>query len=212
MNSKRTQKKLMKEFSKAAGGFCSRADKPPVGIAFVFECFFYAATVLLVALTVRRFMFEPTIVDGESMQTTLMDGERIFIDKFSYCVTEPGRGDVVIVHYPGRSEHFVKRIVALEGETIEIRNGYVYIDGERLDESAYASDEWYGRIRLLINSPQSHDGVYTVPQGHVFVMGDNRNWSKDSRSREVGAIPVTEILGRARFVFWPLEGLRSIGS
>ncbi len=212
MNSKRAQKKRMKEFSKAAGGFCSRADKPPAGISLVFEYFVYAATVLLIALTVRRFVFEPTIVDGQSMQTTLMDGEHIFIDKFSYGVTEPERGDVVIVHYPGRSEHFVKRIVALEGETIEIRDGYVYIDGGRLDESAYANEEWYGRIRLLVNSPQSHDGVYTVPEGHVFVMGDNRNWSKDSRSREVGAIPVTEILGRARFVFWPLDGLRSIGS
>lgn len=212
MNSKKAQKKLMKEFSKAADGFCASADKPSIGIGFIFECFAYAATVLLIALTVRHFVFEPTVVEGESMQTTLMDGERIFIDKLSYWFTAPARGDIVIVHYPGRSEHFVKRIVALEGETIEIRDGYVYINGEQLDESSYASDEWYGRIRLLINSPQSHNGVYTVPEGHVFVMGDNRNWSKDSRSREVGAIPVTEILGRARFVFWPLEGFRSIGS
>lgn len=208
MKSKRAEKKLVKEISKAAGSFCSRVDKPPIGINSVFECFVYVASVLLMALIVRHFIFEPTIVDGESMQMTLKDGERIFIDKCSYWFTEPKYGDVVIVHYPGRREHFVKRIVATEGQTIEIRRGYVYIDGERLDESAYAGEDWYGRIQLLIDSPQSHNGAFTVPEGHVFVMGDNRNWSKDSRSRDVGAIPVTEILGRARFVFWP--ELRSI--
>ena len=103
-------------------------------------------SVIIGALALRSFIVEPTIVDGESMQTTLMDGERVLVEKVSYWFNEPQRGDIVIVRFPNRNECFVKRIIAFGGETIEIRDGFVYIDGKMLDETEYAG-EWYGKIR-----------------------------------------------------------------
>mgnify|MGYP000015451685 FL=1 len=163
-------------------------------------------SVIIGALALRSFIVEPTIVDGESMQTTLMDGERVLVEKVSYWFNEPQRGDIVIVRFPSRNECFVKRIIAFGGETIEIRDGFVYIDGKMLDETEYAS-EWYGKIRpsMRVRSVGSINGVYTVPEGCVFVMGDNRNNSHDSRAEDVNAIPIENVLGKARCRIWPLD-------
>ena len=92
------------------------------------------------------------------------------------------------------------------GETIEIRDGFVYIDGKMLDETEYAG-EWYGKIRpsMRVRSVGSINGVYTVPEGCVFVMGDNRNNSHDSRAEDVNAIPIENVLGKARCRIWPLD-------
>ena len=163
-------------------------------------------SVIIGALALRSFIVEPTIVDGESMQTTLMDGERVLVEKVSYWFNEPQRGDIVIVRFPNRNECFVKRIIAFGGETIEIRDGFVYIDGKMLDETEYAG-EWYGKIRpsMRVRSVGSINGVYTVPEGCVFVMGDNRNNSHDSRAEDVNAIPIENVLGKARCRIWPLD-------
>ncbi|MBR5948058.1 MAG: signal peptidase I [Clostridia bacterium] len=168
------------------------------------------ACVIVAAFALRQFIAEPTMVDGPSMQTTLMDAERVFVEKVSYWFREPKRGDVVIVKYPGRWERFVKRVIALPGETIEIRDdGFVYIDGERLDESAYAGD-WYGGIYKKVKTVGSVNGSYTVPEGYYFVVGDNRNVSHDSRDNDVGPIPAEDVLGRVRAVVWPLSKIRSV--
>ena len=163
-------------------------------------------SVIIGALALRSFIVEPTIVDGESMQTTLMDGERVLVEKVSYWFNEPQRGDIVIVRFPNRNECFVKRIIAFGGETIEIRDGFVYIDGKMLDETEYAG-EWYGKIRpsMRVRSVGSINGVYTVPEGCVFVMGDNRNNSHDSRAEDVNAIPIENVLGKARCRISPLD-------
>lgn len=163
-------------------------------------------SVIIGALALRSFIVEPTIVDGESMQTTLMDGERVLVEKVSYWFNAPQRGDIVIVRFPNRNECFVKRIIAFGGETIEIRDGFVYIDGKMLDETEYAG-EWYGKIRpsMRVRSVGSINGVYTVPEGCVFVMGDNRNNSHDSRAEDVNAIPIENVLGKARCRIWPLD-------
>ncbi len=180
-----------------------------VNKTFTLSFFITLAMVIVAAFAIRQFIAEPTMVDGPSMQTTLMDGERVFVEKVSYWLHEPERGDVVIVNYPNRSERFVKRIIALPGETISIDKGYVYINGERLDESAYAGD-WYGRIILHIQTVGSENGSYTVPQGHYFVMGDNRNYSHDSRADDVGAVAAEKVLGRVRAVIWPLNKIRKV--
>lgn len=167
--------------------------------------------VIVAAFAVRQFFFEPTLVDGESMQNYLMNRERVAVNKTAYWLKAPQRGDIVICHFPNRTERFVKRVIAFGGETIELRDGYVYINGEKLDESAYASDEWYGNIHLPIRTKGTENGVYTVPEGCVFVMGDNRNNSKDSRSYEVGAIPLEQVLGRVVAVVWPVTDMRCAG-
>lgn len=150
------------------------------------------------AFLIRAFLFEFVLVDGPSMQPTLETGERIAIEKVSRYSGLPNRGDIVIVHYPNRTENFVKRAIALPGETIEIRNSTVYIDGEPLEED-YVSDFEYFDY-----------GPLTVPEGHVFVMGDNRYNSMDSRALQVGPIPQDAIVGRGLFVIWPPESMHWI--
>jgi len=167
------------------------------------------ACVILAALALRQFIAEPTRVKGGSMQYTLLHKEGLLVEKVSYWFGAPERGDIVIVKYPNSADRYVKRIIALPGETIEIREDrFVYINGERLDESAYAGD-WYGKIDLPMETKGSKNGKYTVPEGHYFVMGDNRNDSTDSRHKLVGAIPEDKVLGRVRAVIWPLNKIRS---
>ena len=163
--------------------------------------------VIVAALAVRQFIFEPTKVDGTSMANTLKDHERVLVEKLSYLFHEPRRGDIVIVHYPGSQSRYVKRIVGMPGETVSIEDGYVLIDGERLDESAYSDPMWFGCILAEV---QTKDGKYTVPQDHYFVIGDKRNNSKDSRNDDVGAIPAHQVLGRAIMVVWPFDSIRSV--
>lgn len=148
---------------------------------------------LLIAMSIRLFIFEPVRVEGPSMLPTLFTNERMIVEKLSYGFTAPKRGEIIICRYPGYTESCVKRVVGLPGETLEVRNGRVYINGEKLDESAYWND--------LIWSDMS---PVTIPQNSVFVIGDNRNQSLDSRSASVGPIPYSRIIGRVRGVMWPL--------
>ncbi len=152
---------------------------------------------LLVAFVVRTFVLAHFVVDGTSMVTTLHDGDRVFVNKLSYRLHDPNRGDVVVLHeLTGTSERdLIKRVIALPGETIEIRNCDVLIDGRRLDEP-YLDPQ--------VVTPGNCGGDLaptTVPEDHVFVMGDNRAGSLDSRN--LGPIDEDELVGRAFVVFWP---------
>ena len=141
--------------------------------------------IVMLAFGIRAFIFEPVRVEGNSMYPTLLNGEHMLCEKVSYMFTRPSRGDIVICRYPGYSEDCVKRVIGLPGETVEVRDGVVYIDGVQLDESGYYDG--------YINQDY---GPITVPEDCVFVMGDNRNNSKDSRASTVGPLPYTRISGR----------------
>ena len=178
---------------------------------------------IAIALPIRAFGFELVRVDGESMDNTLANGEIMFVTKYDYASTwlsfpwqddeskekatrittggNPQRFDVVICRYPGRGDtNFVKRVVGLPGDTIEIRDGYLYINGDRYEEP-YISDEYRsGRLNTF--------GPYTVPAGEYFVMGDHRNNSNDRRSQ--GAISRDMIIGHVRTVLYPFSGVRGI--
>lgn len=159
----------------------------------------YLLSVLLIALSLRTFIGEPILVDGHSMYPTLQDGERIIVEKLSYYAAPPARGDIVVCYYPGHTLSRVKRVIGLPGDVVSVWDGAVYVNGEPLYESAYWND-----YILEFSSPN------TVPEGTVFVMGDNRNHSTDSRENSVGPIPLEKILGRAFCVVWPLNNLREI--
>ena len=179
---------------------------------------------VITLLVIRAFVFEPVMVDGESMQNTLQDGERCIVEKVSYWLYPPKSGDIVIVHFPGRgSESFVKRVIATGGQTIELREELVvdpdtyigkseyrvYIDGEILDESAYADSMLFDPIFYSSWDIEfGEDGVYTVPEGYVFVMGDHRTNSRDSRS--VGPIPLSSVVGRVHGVLYPFDKARLV--
>ena len=152
---------------------------------------------LLVAFLVRTFVLAHFVVDGTSMVTTLHDGDRVFVNKLSYRLHDPNRGDVVVLHQiSGASERdLIKRVIALPGETIEIRSCQVLIDGRELQEPY---------LDPTVVTPGNCGGELapvTVPEDYVFVMGDNRGGSQDSRA--LGPIAEDDLVGRAFVVFWP---------
>lgn len=175
------------------------------------------------ALTLRAFVFELVRVKGRSMEDTLANGEIIFVSKYEYAsiwlslpwqgraarekarkITtggSPRRFDVVICRYPGRGRaNFIKRVAGLPGETVELREGTLYIDGARVD------DPWINDAYR--RGGRNSFGPLTVPDGSFFVLGDHRNSSNDSRS--VGALPRNMIVGRARAVLFPFRQIRRI--
>ncbi len=161
--------------------------------------FIYLLTVLLIAFGIRTFIGEPIRVDGDSMYPTLRNGEQMIVEKLSYYVSPPERGDIIVCYYPGFTISCVKRVIGLPGDTICVSHGDVSINGEPLDESAYWDDRIRGNMDPLV-----------VPEGTVFVMGDNRNNSSDSREESVGPIPFEKIVGKVVYVMWPLDSLRAV--
>ena len=162
------------------------------------EFFVYILIVVLTALTIRAFIAEPIRVDGDSMIPTLINNEDMLVEKVSYWFTDPQRGDMVICFYPGYTESCVKRVIGLPGETVAVKDGVIYIDGTAIDESAYWSGNIIGEV-----------GPITVGARQVFVVGDNRNGSKDSRNPSVGCIPYGKVVGRVIAVVWPFDVFRT---
>jgi signal peptidase I len=154
----------------------------------------YIALVVLVALTIRSFIAEPIRVDGDSMIPTLVHNEDMLVEKMSYWFENPQRGDIIICFYPGYTESCVKRVIGLPGESVSVKDGKIYIDGKALDESAYWNGEIVGDMEPV-----------AIGARQVFVVGDNRNGSKDSRNPSVGAIPYAKIVGRVVAVVYPFS-------
>ena len=170
----------------------------PSGARAFFDWIIVVAVALLVAFLVRTFVVAHFVVEGESMYSTLDTGDRVFVNKLSYRLHSPNRGDVVVLHeITGASERdLIKRVIGLPGETLEMRNCQVLIDGRVLTEP-YLDPE--------VVTPTDCGGDYVldgvVPPNHVFVMGDNRGGSQDSRF--LGPIDDDDLIGRAFVVFWP---------
>lgn len=129
-------------------------------------------------------------VDGFSMNPTLQDGEFVFVNRLSYKFSEPARGDIIVFHFPidPKRQDLIKRIIGLPGDEIFIANGRVYINGQEIQEPYIAAAPLYS-------------GKWKVPEGELFVLGDNRNDSSDSHSW--GLLPEEEIVGKAIFIYWP---------
>ncbi len=145
---------------------------------------------LIIAIAIHFFLAQATRVEGYSMEPTLYGHQRLIIEKVSYRFHGPQRGDIVVIRVPGFNELLIKRVIGLPGDTLEVKNGIVYINGEPLDEP-------------YINGPaRGNYPAITVPEGYIFVMGDNRNNSNDSRS--FGPVAIDNIVGHAWMRYWPL--------
>lgn len=158
----------------------------------------YLLTLMAVAIFIRTFIFEPVQCIGISMYPTLVGGEGMFTEKLTYTVSAPQRDDIIICRYPYHTEKCVKRVIAVPGDRISISDGAIYLNGQKLDESAY----WDGYIE------DSEMPEVTVPERSLFVVGDNRNHSGDSR--HVGFIPYCQVKGKVRAVMTPFSQARWI--
>jgi signal peptidase I len=159
------------------------------------------AVALGLAIVIMIFLYQPVKVEGTSMNPLLSDQERIFINKFIYRFEPIERGDVVVFWYPlDRSKSFIKRVVGLPGETIEIRSGHVYVNEKELPDqfvpSGYLDDSSYMPRR--------------IPDDEYFVMGDHRDSSNDSRV--FGPVARQYIYGKAVFAYWPVDHFGSLTS
>lgn len=158
---------------------------------------FYIAFVLVLTWVIITFVGQRTRVDGRSMMNTLHDGDNLIVEKLSYRFSDPKRFDIIVFPPTGKKEYYIKRIIGLPGETVQIdENGNIYINGELLEEN-------YGAE--TIQNPGRAINPITLGDDEYFVMGDNRNNSKDSRSEEVGNVKRSQIIGRAWLRIWPLN-------
>ncbi|MCE5344547.1 MAG: signal peptidase I [Eubacteriales bacterium] len=162
---------------------------------------------VLIALMIRTFLFEPIRVDGSSMRDTLQNNEIMFVTKPEYLFGDPQREDVVICKYPGRTENFVKRLMGVPGDTIEVRDFVVYVNGEAVDEP-------YLTPTNNDDASSANMDPVTLGEDEYFVMGDNRDNSHDCRNYYGYGKPATltrsQIIGHVRFVIFPFNQVRTI--
>src|SRR4029453_4876198 len=135
-------------------------------------------------------------VDGFSMRPTLQDGEYILVNKLAYKFSEPKRGDIIVFIFPvNPEEDLIKRIIGVPGDTVAVQDGVLTVNGAVVDEP-------------YINAPPAYNGSWQVPEGNLFVLGDNRNDSRDSH--QWGLLPVENVIGRSVLIYWPPEEWQGI--
>ncbi|SNB61316.1 signal peptidase I [Arboricoccus pini] len=221
----------------------SVADRKRGGVLETVKTLVYA---IIIALAVRTVAYEPFNIPSGSMKPTLLVGDYLFVSKFSYGYSHfslplslplfqgrlfgrvPERGDVAVFKLPsdGKTD-YIKRIVGLPGDKIQVLNGVLNINGKPVElQAAGTFDESIdgrtitaqrlietlpnGRQHYILditpNGPLDNTGVFEVPPGHVFAMGDNRDNSLDSRTNEVGYVPIENLIGRADILFFSVDG------
>jgi len=162
--------------------------------------------VVLVAFFIRYFIFQPFVVDGYSMEPNFYNNEYLLVNKLSYRLSEPKRGDVIVFQAPNNPQYdYIKRIIGLPGDEITIKEGIVYLNGSFLDEKYLEADTQTN----LTNINKSTLKI-TLGEDEYFVMGDNRDHSSDSR--QFGALSADHIIGKAWFNVYPLEYFGTIQS
>ena len=163
-----------------------------------------------VAASIRYFLFTPIVVDGESMMPTLEDGDRMIVNKIGYKLGEPKRFDIIVFHAPEQKD-YIKRVIGLPGDFIEYKDDQLYINGEAIDEpylQPYKDLLTEGKLTGDFDLHDIDPALDAIPEGYVFVMGDNRRYSKDSR--HIGIVDQREIVGDTNIVFWPLNEIEIV--
>ncbi|MFW0861474.1 MAG: signal peptidase I [Dethiobacter sp.] len=152
---------------------------------------------VILALIIRAFLIEVFLVQGQSMLPTLRDRERLVVSKIQYYFRQPLPGEIVVFKATDQRD-FIKRVIAIVGDEVRIEPEGVYVNGELIEEP------------YILQRAREPFGPVLIPDGSVFVMGDNRNNSMDSRHPSVGLVSLDQIKGKAMVVFWPLESKRIV--
>ncbi|MHB1135244.1 MAG: signal peptidase I [Coriobacteriia bacterium] len=180
----------------ASGADTHLSEERPVSFArWLGELVLMVALAFLLAGAIRTWVVQPYVIPTGSMIPTIELQDRVIANKFIYRFTEPKRGDIVVLDDPtGSVDTLIKRVIAVGGETVDLIDGSVVVDGVVLDEPY---------THGLPSAPMVQQMPYTVPEGSVWLMGDYRTNSADSRV--FGAVPLSEVRGRAIFRFWPMD-------
>jgi len=165
------------------------------------------AIAVIIALCVNRFVLVNAEIPSGSMENTIMTGDRVFGNRLAYIFGEPKRFDIIIFRYPDDEKQlFIKRIIGLPGETVEIHDGQIFIDGSKTPLKDVTTKEFM----------QGSFGPYTVPDNCYFVMGDNRASSADSRYHQDdgdhGLVPIDNVVGVGLMRYWPLNRMSFLSS
>lgn len=169
----------------------------------ILEYVVLAVVAIAVALLIQAFLVKPYRIPSESMEDTLLIGDRVLVDRVSWRFSEPQRGDITVFHSPMVGPVLIKRVVGMPGDEISLKDGAVYVNGKLLDEPYVRTvgGETAPTEPFDNGLPWSLQQPYTVPPGNYFMMGDNRTDSGDSR--EFGPVPRGQLVGKAFARYWP---------
>ena len=164
----------------------------------VLEWVVFFAVLIVLTFFINTYIGQRTYISGPSMQPTLHDGDNLIVDKISYRFTDPKRYDIIVFPYQYQEDtYYIKRIIGLPGETVQVVDGYVYINGELREDEIYGAE--------VMNEAGIAADPITLGADEYFVLGDNRNHSSDSRDPNVGGIHREDLIGRAWVRIWPLD-------
>lgn len=161
---------------------------------------FYFLIIIVLTYIIITYVGQRTAVEGSSMESTLSNGDHLLVDKLSYRFWEPQRYDIIVFPYQhAENTYYIKRIIGMPGETVQVLDGHTYIDGELLESDIYGSE-------VMEAADMAKDPV-TLGENEYFVLGDNRNHSQDSRDPAVGLIRREDIVGKAWVRIYPFDNM-----
>jgi signal peptidase I len=164
----------------------------------IFEFVKTVIAIVLIAFFVRFFLFQPFVVEGSSMEPNFHNSEYLLVNKLTYRMSQPKRGDVIVFHPPtSPGVNYIKRIIATPGETVEVKDGMIFVNNTQINEP-YIPEE-----KTLVRNSQAANLKATLGQNEYFVLGDNRDHSSDSR--EWGSVPRENIIGKAWVILFPVK-------
>lgn len=172
----------------------------------------FLASVVIVAFLWNAFIISPYKVSGISMEPSMEEGDLVIVNRLSYMLSEPERYDIILFSYKyDNNRKLIKRVIGLPGETVQIKDGEIYINDEKLDE-------YYGVYNAIKYTGESigseiaymNWGPVKLGEDEIFVLGDNRNNSEDSRSSDVGLVKIDDIVGKVTFRIWPFNSIGSM--
>lgn len=175
-----------------------RRRREPGIIREILGWIFYIIVILVLTFVIITYVGQRTSVSGSSMETTLSDGDQLLVDKLSYRFQDPKRFDIIVFPYQyAENTYYIKRIIGLPRETVQVVDGYVYINGSRLESDIYGNER--------MDDPMAASQPITLGEDEYFVLGDNRNHSQDSRDPSVGKVKRDTIMGKAWVRIYPFD-------